>query len=205
MDWLLQNLPLLVLGFVVFSIFRAISRAREANAKHEAGADQTDEQRHVREVQDQIRRKIAERRGERAPAPPPPVLRPSAAESRPILRLPQPVPPLDPFGGPVARQIKELERRVAPPPAPVPEADTRRAELERQARLAEEMRAIEEARVIEQRRAARQLAARDEAAASEDGLRTSTRERLLVDLNDPQGLRRAFLLREVLGAPVGLR
>ena len=205
MDWLLRNLPLLVLGFVVFSIVRAISRARAANAKHEAGADQTDEQRRVREVQDRIRRKIAERRGERAPGSPP-VLRPPAEESRPIMRLPPAVPPLDPFGGPVARQIKELlERRMPPQPAPIPAVDPRRVELERQARLAEEMRGLEETRVIAQRRAAGRDSAKVEAAASEDGLRTAARERLLGDLSDPQSLRRAFVLREVLGPPIGLR
>jgi hypothetical protein len=32
-----------------------------------------------------------------------------------------------------------------------------------------------------------------------------SRDELLADLRDPEGLRRAILLREVLGPPVGLR
>ena len=47
--------------------------------------------------------------------------------------------------------------------------------------------------------------ARAQAEQSEAGLRTAARARLLADLADPQSVRRAFVLREVLGPPVGLR
>jgi hypothetical protein len=40
---------------------------------------------------------------------------------------------------------------------------------------------------------------------SSAGVRTAARDRTLGDLRDPQALRRAFVLREVLGPPVGLR
>ena len=40
---------------------------------------------------------------------------------------------------------------------------------------------------------------------SERGLLTGSRGDLLADLRDPASLRRAFVLREVLGTPVGLR
>lgn len=43
------------------------------------------------------------------------------------------------------------------------------------------------------------------AAESETGVLTAARGSLLADLREPGSLRRAWVLREVLGAPVALR
>ena len=67
------------------------------------------------------------------------------------------------------------------------------------------MRALEQARATEQRRAAQVTAAIRTESQSERGLLTGSRGDLLADLRDPTSLRRAFVLREVLGTPVGLR
>ena len=69
MSWLLQNIPLLAFAFIVFSVVRAIKRAREQSAEHEAGETESDEQRRVREIQQRLRRVAAERRGRVAPSP----------------------------------------------------------------------------------------------------------------------------------------
>ena len=207
MDWLLKNVGLLLMVLiVVVSIVRSIAQARETSAKHEAGQDETEEQRRVREIQERIRRKIAERRGESAPvAPAPPLLEPETQESRPVFRPAPPTPELEPFGGPLRRAFAELERKVQPPMASPLAAESQAAEVERQARLAAEMKALEEARHVVQRRAAHAAETRDDVAKSEPAMRTVARARLLEDLDDPHSLRRAFVLREVLGTPVGLR
>jgi hypothetical protein len=67
------------------------------------------------------------------------------------------------------------------------------------------MRALEEARAMAQRRAAHVADNKKADAESEQGILTESRARTLEDLRDPQALRRAFVLREVLGTPVGLR
>jgi hypothetical protein len=56
-----------------------------------------------------------------------------------------------------------------------------------------------------QRRAEHRAADRAAEAESEPALRVAARDHVLADLADPQSLRRAFVLREVLGPPVGLR
>lgn len=195
MNWLLQNIPLLAFVFIVFSVMRAIKRAREQSAEHEAGESESDEQRRVREIQQRIRRIAAERRGQAAPAP-------VESDEPPVIVSPPLTEPLDPF----RRVLAELERRVQPAPVATPLAlEVNAAEVARQERLAEEMRVLEEAQALARRRAAQLAAAAQENAASEAGRLTSGRQRLLQDLSDPESLRRAFVLREVLGPPVALR
>ena len=67
------------------------------------------------------------------------------------------------------------------------------------------MRSLEDARTLELRRAAQIVVRQNEETESAAGVRTLARGELLADLRDAQGLRRAFVLREVLGAPVALR
>jgi hypothetical protein len=114
------------------------------------------------------------------------------------------------FGGPLGRMLEELQRKAQqhiPPPAPPPVLIDRRhaGELERQQRIADELKAVEEARQVIRRREAHVAADKLEVAESEPALRSDARRRLLSDLSDAQSLRRAFVLREVLGTPLGLR
>jgi hypothetical protein len=108
--------------------------------------------------------------------------------------------------------LEELQRKAqqahAPVERPAPPvlADRRHAaEIERQQRLADELRQAEEARLLAQRRAESVTAEKRAEAETETALRAAARDRVLGDLSDPQSLRRAFVLREVLGTPVGLR
>lgn len=205
MDWLLRHISSLVFVVVAISVLRAAFRAKGAKAEHDAGADESAEQRRVREIQERIRRTIAERRGGLAPSSPPPLMQPAP---RADVSPRQEVPPLDPFGGTVGRLLGEMQRRMEEnqtaetPPPPVREDG---AVLERQQQLAEKMRVLEETRVAAQRRAAQLAVATKAEAATGGAVRTLARGNLLADLREPESLRRAFVLREVLGPPVALR
>src|SRR4051794_21776345 len=127
MNWLLSHIPQLIFLFVVFSVLRAAVRAAQLSQDHKANTNETEEQRRVREIQERIRKKIAERRGG-ATAPTP---TPTTAPVAPMLR-PTRVPPLEPFGGPSRRLVIETTRRAMLPAEPPP-VDT--AALERQQKM----------------------------------------------------------------------
>ena len=159
-------------------------------ASRDGSSPEADER--VRQIQEEIRRKIAERRGQVAPPPIPiPEREQPVRQSQPPEREPAPAP------------VREREREVI-----TAYDDT--AALERQRRLAEQ---LEE---LESRRREARLAA--QAASAGAGSRTEGAfalakevspgaglRSLAVELRDPKALRRAMVLREVLGGPVALR
>ena len=73
--------------------------------------------------------------------------------------------------------------------------------LEQQASLAEQLRQAQEmnAATLRRRQYETEVASKEEAAA------VAVRSALGDDLRNPAALRRAFILREVLGPPLGLR
>jgi hypothetical protein len=184
---------------------RGFLRSRRNTPAPQAKPDELEEQRRVQEVQEQIRRRIAERRGARPESTPPPLrtdaTRPTRSAGPETTQMPQP------FGGPLRRVLEEVRREPAPAPAATVAAteERRNYELERQQQLANELRSIEESRVIAVRRAAHVAADKAAEARTEGALRTAARGRVIDDLRNPESLRRAFVLREVLGTPVGLR
>lgn len=200
LEWILNNIPLLIVFFVIYSIVKAVRGAQRQSEEHTASHDESAEQRRVREIQERIRRIAAERRGEAPSGGSPPPLRPEPAS-----RTAGPVPPLEPFGGPLRRVVVELERRVQAPVPPPPAIHAAAAEAERQEQLEMAMRQIEESKILADRRAAKLDARQRADAGSEAGQRVAAREQLLRDLAGRESLRRAFVLREVLGTPVGLR
>lgn len=209
MQWVLEHLfQIAAILFVVISFVRGIRNARQTTQsdEHTTGSEETDEQRRVREIQERIRRKIAERRGGHLPEPAAPH-RPAHAEPPPVMprrevELPDPG---EVFRGPLKRALEEIERKLQPAAPPPVMVHANRAELERQERLAEEMRQLEQARAQAARRAAHLAADQAQAARTGAALRTAMQGDLLRDLRDPHSLRRAFVLREVLGPPVGMR
>jgi hypothetical protein len=204
-SWVLNNIPLLVFAFVLFSVVRAIVRASRLSDQHKADTNETEEQKHLREIQDRIRKKIAERRAGATPGGPPPLVTTVERAPAPPVMPSSRVPPLDPFGGPGRRLLVELERKLRPAPVQSDVTAQTAVVLERQQKLAEQMRTLEEARMLEQRRADRVTATQKADGESATGARTAARDDLLADLRGAPSLRRAFVLREVLGAPVGLR
>ena len=212
-DWVMGKLPVLIFLLVFVSqVVRGWMRSREEKPAPQAKPDSLEEQRRTREVQEQIRRRIAARRGEVA-APP---LAPSEPLPPAMPRRMETTQMPEPFGGPLRRVMEELQREILPPPAlppspvraPVPTAlrsESLSLELERQQQLAESLRVMEESRVLVERRAKNLAADNYAASQSEGGLRSVVRGKVLADVRDPASLRRAFVLREVLGAPVALR
>jgi hypothetical protein len=203
MRWILENFGFFVFVFIALSMLRALRKAMQLTKEHGAASDETEEQRNLRRIQEGIRRKIAERRAGSATDQPPPLL------ARTVEREPGPppaVPSLDAFGGPAARTLADRVRRAPsrelPPTSP---ALTEAAAVARQEELAEQMRMLEEARALARRRAAEIAAARKAESESEAGVLATERGTLLADLREPQSLRRALVLREVLGPPVALR
>lgn len=200
LDWILSKLPTIIfVTIVLVQIVRGIAKARQQDPTPEPRHNEVEEARRNEE----IRRRIAERRAGHVRPPP----EPARTEPPPVIeRDPTAIPDLP---EPLKRMLTQLEKRrepeltFAPPPPVLP--DRSRAELERQYQLAEEMKALEEVRLLAKRRATQLAAAQAEAATTKGALRAAARGRLLEDLKDPQSLRRAVVLREVLGTPVGLR
>jgi hypothetical protein len=212
-DWVMGKLPVLIFLLVFVSqVVRGWMRSREEKPAPQAKPDSLEEQRRTREVQEQIRRRIAARRGEVAAPPlaPSEPLPPAMPRRMETTQMPEPI------GGPLRRVLEELQREILPPPAPPPSpvrvpvptalrSESLSLELERQQQLAENLRVLEESRVLVERRAKNLAADNYAASQSEGGLRSVVRDRVLADVRDPASLRRAFVLREVLGAPVALR
>lgn len=160
-----------------------------------------DQAERVRRIQEEIRRKIAERRGQASSAPVevPPL--PPRLPGRPVFQE-EPLPPT---------WRPEPPRPAAPPPlTPSPYDDSEA--LERQRRLEEQMAELEQKR-REAKRAAQAFAESGETPESAHeasrGHETSpgahTARGLTAELRNPQALRRAMVMREVLGPPVALR
>ena len=161
-----------------------------APASRDGSSPEADER--VRQIQEEIRRKIAERRGQVAPPPiPMPEREQPVRQSQPPEREPAPAP------------AREREREVI-----TAYDDT--AALERQRRLAEQLEELES-----RRRGARLAAQAAPAGAGSraEGAFGLAKEvspgagsrSLTAELRDPKALRRAMVLCEVLGGPVALR
>jgi hypothetical protein len=151
-----------------------------------------DEAERTRRVQDEIRRKIAERRAGGQPVPP-------LVAPRPVS---QPIPE-------VIR--RHYEPPVAPPPLPSRSAQAAQAArdedvLARQRAMEEQLRQLE-ARRAETKRLAQEAAApmSAEAAYRTAAVARASGADVLADLRAPGGARRAWILREVLGTPAGLK
>ncbi|HVU16057.1 MAG TPA: hypothetical protein VHD32_03995 [Candidatus Didemnitutus sp.] len=146
-----------------------------------------------RQIREEIRRKIEERRAAGAPA--------RTASTRPPLRVDErsseaTTPP------PVIRLPSVSQRRAVPvEPPPVPEQVDVSSEVERQAALLEDLRAtIAKKEAAEKREAVSVMEASRNAA-----LQTAVPSPLLLELRDPDSFRRAIILREILGPPLALR
>ena len=150
----------------------------------------------ARRVREDIRRKIAERRGlatppALAPEPPPVVPVPASREETP--------PPV--FQDPLQDMLKELQRRLAPamePAAPPPEPEIDRAALERQREIEARYRELEARRA---RTLAQAEAIRIERPSTPSGHAAGW----LAELRDAKNIRHAIIARELLGPPAGLR
>jgi hypothetical protein len=200
MDWILDHV------FILLAVAGAIANwLNQQRKKSEAGgedeppvqqsttAEQMDEADRARRIQEEIRRKIAERRAEaegRSVAEP---ARETARETR------QDVPPLP---VPVATPA----RRERPVSAYTQTADEDGASLRRQQKLAEQLAALEAKRAATTREAAAFRSTGAAAGRASDGAAAMMKEKTwLEELRGARSLRKAVVLREVLGTPPGLQ
>ncbi len=215
MDWIFENLNIIIVvaGAIAYWLNQ---RARE-KAGEEADYDgdgiperparrdleprtldngESEQEERARRIREEIQRKIAERRGQPVP---PPMPETAYAEREPVFRE-----EMAPFPPP-------LRPERVPPPLPTREVVSAYVDteaLERQRRLSEQMEQLEA-----QRREARRLAAASvhgntrpaAAGASAGGGAALGSRRVAAELRDPRAVRRAIVMREVLGPPVALR
>lgn len=164
----------------------------------------------TRRIQDEIRRKIAERNGARPVRPSEPTVSTSQPGHSHREVEASSTPPRMPTAMPAARR-REMEE------SPYSMDETRRAAVERHAAsvLENQRELAAQLAALQQRRAEAERTARSmregrkatiAATANAAGrVRTPDDVSLLSDLRDARSLRKAIVLREVLGTPVGLR
>jgi len=191
MDWVFDHFQLIIA--VGAAVAYWLNQRRKAKEEEEAArtvapaqpnAPVIDEAERIRRIQEEIRRKILERvGGVTTPVPTPPPLK--AAPQSTMRRV-------QTAAEAYTESQAEEERLVV--------AD--QAMLERQQQLAAKMRELKEQR-REHDRPSEVFAEKTALAMSASG--TAVRGSLLADLREPTAVRRAIVLREVLGTPVGLR
>lgn len=196
MKWvqlLLDNIwAVIIIGGVLLQLFQAIMKKKGGDEAAPGQPEQSKEfefddpelAERTRKIREEIQRKIAQRqRGaseqETAPAP-----QPVAMETD--------VPP------PLIREVV-----VSTPTRSGTRLDAQRqAEiLEQQAAWAEKLNEAKRMKEASVKRTEFEEATADHSAAK----RSATRSTVIDDLRSPAALRRAFILREVLGPPVALR
>jgi len=185
MKWVLENLwTLIIIAGVIAQLLQAIRGKKDGAAPDQAAPPAEYEfedpalAERTRRIRAEIQRRIAERAG----------AGPMVLEAEPP---------------PVEQELPELlpPRRQPEASAYAPAPDHRQAEiLEQQAALAEQWAQIQAMKTGATRREA--FEARVEAAAHPP---SAARQAVVADLRDPTALRRAFILREVLGPPLALR
>ncbi|HUJ45208.1 MAG TPA: hypothetical protein VLW52_16555 [Opitutaceae bacterium] len=182
MDWLLNHPQVLFL--IVIAVVAMLQKLKQAHAPDATGrgpATNQDDAERTRRIQEEIRRRIQERRGlaPRAPAAP------LSAEDEPAFPTPPPM-------------IEEVRPVVVAPPLPVEDTVATAglaAEYERQQKMLQQLQAFKAAHPASTAAPAISVGTMAPAAAA----------RWATDLRDPAGLRRAIVLREILGPPVGMR
>jgi hypothetical protein len=187
LSWALDNLwTVIIIGGVLVQMLQAVMKKKgggeEAPPPHEeATFDDPELAERTRKIREDIQRRIQQRAK-------------GYAEEQPALPSKEPVeaPPV----------IREVAVTRATRPA------TSHVEVQRQAEILEEqaalMEKLQEAKAMKAAAAKRieyEAATADHSAAA----RTAVRDTVVGDLRSPAALRRAFVLREVLGPPVALR
>lgn len=211
MNWISEHLQLIlaIAGAAAYWLNqrREAAAAKEEEAKNPTPASmaeaEVEDSSRAEQVREDIRRKIAERRGG-APIPEPafernesPVVEEKRFQLPPIGRT---LEPIDTFGGPSRPLVRRAEPMRPVEPPVIVASETLEASLQRQEQLATKLRELTEQRAMVARKAAA-VAVTDAAAVQSARAGTELRH----DLRDPRSLRRAMVLREVLGTPVGLR
>jgi hypothetical protein len=188
MDWVFEHLQIIIAAAGAIAWWLNQRRKggvedEEAPSPPETTFEDPELAERTRKIREEIQRKIAER-----------------ARGYPSE---EPVLPLDvPDEPPLVREVVVTQAPPTPRRGLTALEAQRQAEiLEEQATLAERLREAEQMKVAAQKRARYEAATADHSNTA----RSLSRSTVLDDLRDPAALRRAFILREVLGPPVALR
>lgn len=188
MDWVFDHLQLVIAAAGAIAWWlnqrrKGATDGDEAPPSQETTFDDPELAERTRKIREEIQRKIAER-----------------AHGYPTE---QPTLPLDvPDEPPLVREVIVTQAPPVPRRGLTALEAQRQAEiLEEQATLAERLQEAEQMKLAAQKRARYEAATADHTTAA----RSLSRSTVLDDLRDPAALRRAFILREVLGPPVALR
>ena len=200
MDWIFQHL------WVVVVIAGLVAKVLQAAKGRSGGADgqppappkefefgDPDLAERTRKIREEIRRKIEERRGQPASPATPTALPPSAAPVQWSSEEASP-PPVATLPEVVREVMQRRDERASQPGAEI------RFEEEREA-LAGQLRVAAEMKSSVERRVTFEQSIEDKAPAALAAGRVALQE----DLRSPAALRRAIILREVLGPPLALR
>lgn len=188
MDWVSDHLQFIIA--VAGAIAWWLNQRRQGRAEGEEPVsppettfDDPELAERTRKIREEIQRKIAER-----------------ARGYPNE---QPTLPLDlPDEPPLVREVVVTQAPPLPRRGLTALEAQRQAEiLEEQATLAERLQEAQQMKIAAQKRARYEAATADHSNVA----RSLSRSTVLDDLRDPAALRRAFILREVLGRPVALR
>lgn len=197
--WVSKHMfTLVIIAGVIAQLIKAVRGQKDADADAPAAPpdrhfEDPELAERTRRIREDIQRKIEERRR-------------AAGQGGYVQPTPEPVEEPD-FGS--ADEMPPLVREVAVERAPEPvRASTARLEqqrqaeiLEQQAALAEKMRELELMKSAAVRRSEFERATAD----TQTEQKIAARGSLLGELRDAGALRRAFVMREVLGPPVALR
>ncbi len=188
MDWVFDHLQFIIAaaGAIAWWLNQRRKGGMEGEEEpppQETTFDDPELAERTRKIREEIQRKIAER-----------------ARGYPTE---QPTLPLDmPDEPPLVREVVITQAPPVPRRGLTALEAQRQAEiLEEQATLAVRLQEAEQMKLAAQKRARYEAATADHTTAA----RSLSRSTVLDDLRDPAALRRAFILREVLGAPVALR
>ncbi len=188
MKWVLDHLQLIIAaaGAVAWWLNqrRQAQAADEPKPHPEVTFDDPELAERTRRIREEIQRKIEERAR-------------AYTQPQPTIARPEPVAP-----PPIIREVvrRQVEARPFSAATAHLEAERTAEILEQQATLAEKLRQATEMKAAALRRVQyeNQISSGDQAAVVARGA-------LSEDLRNPDALRRAFILREILGPPVALR
>jgi len=187
MDWVLEHLQVLFLiAVAVVAILQKLKTAGSTGAGRTPSGMDPEQAERTRRIQEEIRRRIMERRGA-TPVPP--------AEAGPADQ-----PPPFPEAPPVIEAVRPVV--VPPPPEDATELPGEAPAFEPlpaaglQEQMMRQLQELEAARAARRESVPTATAKAPAAAAGSAGT---------INLRQAAGLRRAMVWREILGPPVGLR
>lgn len=206
MEWVLDNLENVIVPIIILILYGLGNAAQGKKKKRKRrrlarrAKERTGEARRAREIKEEIQRKIAERVG--VPAAPP------SLEEQPQTGWPSPHRKPIPGGREMPQQPRELPEQtpspaaepLAPPEPPV------LAHMDSQVHLEDIEDKLRQARALQAR-----MRQRAKPVATTPRLvplllaKDSLRSQLFQDLAHPLGQRKAILVSEILGKPLGLK